>query len=147
MNKGEKAASLFRDGYNCAQAAILAFADESGLDEKTLCRLASSFGGGMGRMREVCGSVSGMLMILGLIKGYDSPSDRDGKAETYRVVQELAEAFKEVHGSIVCREILKKPNGKDHYQPAERTKQYYDERPCEHCVKTAANILENFLKN
>lgn len=145
--KGEKAVNFFYEGYNCAQAVLLSFAEELKMDEKTLAKLASSFGGGMGRLREVCGSVSAMFMIYGFLYGYDSPEDTEGKKEQYRQIQQLAAVFQEKHGSIVCREILKKPAGSEHFQPEERTAAYYDARPCAACVKDAADILENFLKN
>ena len=144
--RAEKAAAYFREGYNCAQSVAMAFADEAGTDEKTLAKLASSFGGGMGRLREVCGAVSGMFLIYGMVCGYDSPEDAEGKKEQYRQIQAMAEEFEKRRGSIVCREILKKPAGRDHYVPAERTKAYYDFRPCESCVMDAAEILEIFLR-
>lgn len=146
MQRKEKAFSYFRQGYNCAQAVAMAFADEVKMDEKTLAKLASSFGGGMGRLREVCGAVSGMFLIYGIIQGYDDPNDREGKTQQYRIVQEMAEEFKNIHGSIVCREILKKPEGPDPFIPDERTESYYAARPCENCVADATEILENFLK-
>lgn len=146
MIKGQKAEQLFLEGYNCAQSVLMAFAEELELDEKTLARLASSFGGGMGRLREVCGAVSGMFLVYGMLRGYDDPLSTDEKAEQYKVIQEMAAEFENAHGSIVCREILKKPAGSDHYQPAKRTENYYASRPCEKCVMDATEILENFLK-
>ena len=146
MQRKEKASAYFRQGYNCAQAVAMSFADEVNMDEKTLAKLASSFGGGMGRLREVCGAVSGMFLIFGMLYGYDSAKDVEGKKEQYRQIQEMAFEFEKKHGSIVCREILKKPEGHDHYEPAERTENYYATRPCESCVADAAEILENFLK-
>ncbi|MBR4934646.1 MAG: C_GCAxxG_C_C family protein [Anaerotignum sp.] len=146
MQRSEKAAAYFKEGYNCAQAVVMSFADEMGMDEKTLAKLASSFGGGMGRLREVCGAVSGMFLVYGMVCGYDDPLSTYEKAEQYKVVQEMAAAFRESHDSIVCREILKKPAGSDHYQPAKRTENYYASRPCEKCVCDATEILENFLK-
>lgn len=146
MGRSEKAAIFFKEGYNCAQSVAMAFAEEAGMDEKTLARFASSFGGGMGRLREVCGAVSGMFLIYGMVCGYDSADDAEGKKEQYRQIQAMAAEFEKRHGSIVCREILKKPAGPDHYEPAERTKEYYEFRPCESCVKDAAEILEIFLR-
>ncbi len=144
--RGRKAADFFRQGYNCAQAVVLAFGDELKLDQQTLAKLASSFGGGMGRLREVCGAVSGMFLMYGLLEGYDNPADYEGKKEQYRAVQEMAEVFKEKHGSITCSDILKKPSGPEDYRPEERTELYYESRPCEQCVYDAAEILEIFLR-
>ena len=83
----------FKNGYNCAQAVLLAFSDELEIDEKTLALISSSFGGGMGRMREVCGAVSGMFMVAGLKYGYSGPSAKQEKAELYALVQNLAALF------------------------------------------------------
>ena len=102
----DKARELFNDGYNCSQAVFGAFAEDAGLDMKTALRFASPFGGGMGRMREVCGGVSGMFMVLGLFYGYDEPDDAQAKKELYSYVRALAEKFKESEGSIICRELL-----------------------------------------
>ena len=109
MDHGERAAELFLRGYNCAQSVAVAFCDVTGMDEKTAARMASAFGGGMGRMREVCGAVSGMLMVLSVLYGYDTPGDDVSKKELYTRVQALAGRFREAVGSIVCREILKNP--------------------------------------
>lgn len=156
-NKGERAALLFHEGYNCAQSVVLAFAEEIkeefGLEEKALAKLASSFGGGMGRLREVCGAVSGMFMVYGMIYGYDSPTPEEDEAMQaekdahYQKIQQLAEAFKQCQGTIICREILDKPEGADDYHAEKRTEEYYEVRPCEQCVYDAAEILKNFLKN
>ena len=124
----------------------MSFADETEIDEKMLAKMASSFGGGMGRLREVCGAVSGMFLIYGLSCGYDSADDTEGKKEQYRKIQDMAAEFEKRHESIVCREILKKPAGRDHYEPSKRTEYYYRFRPCESCVKDAAEILEKFLR-
>ena len=102
----DKARELFNEGYNCSQAVLGAFAEDAGLDVKTALRLSAPFGGGMGRMREVCGGVSGMFMVLGLFYGYDEPDDAQAKKELYSYVRALAEKFKESEGSIICRELL-----------------------------------------
>ncbi len=106
MQHGETAEQLFRNGYNCAQAVLMAFADVTGLEPDTAARLASSFGGGLGRMREVCGAVSGASMVLGLVKGYADPTDADAKKAHYHLVQEFARRFREKNGSIICRDLL-----------------------------------------
>ncbi len=145
MNKREKAESLFKEGYNCAQSVILAFSDELPLDEDTLAKLASSFGAGMGRLREVCGAVSSIFMIEGLLNGYISPNDDKAKAEHYRHIQELAEAFKEKNQTIICRELLGLKDGPSDYIPCKRTENYYAERPCTKFVGDAAEIIEKMI--
>ena len=145
MDRGTKAAELFLNGYNCAQAVAVAFSDLTGLDEQLSARLASSFGGGMGRMREVCGAVSGMLMVAGVLYGYDTPGDDTVKKAHYTLVQNLAGEFREKNGSIICREILKNPPSDP--APSPRTAEYYASRPCARMVYTAANILEAYIKD
>ena len=144
MNHSEKAAELFLSGSNCAQAIVVAFCDVTGLEEGFAARLSSSFGGGMGRMREVCGAVSGMLMVAGLLYGYEEPGENDcRKREHYVRVQALAGAFREEVGSIVCREILKNPSSDPN--PSPRTAEYYKVRPCARMVMTAARILDDYI--
>ena len=144
MDRGTKAAELFLQGYNCAQAVAVAFSDVTGLDKDFSARMASSFGGGMGRMREVCGAVSGMLMVAGLLYGYDKIGDDTIKKAHYTLVQELAGKFREKNGSIVCREILKNPPSDP--APSPRTAEYYASRPCARMVYTAATILEKYIE-
>ena len=143
MDRQYNAAKLFVDGYNCAQAVIMAFSDMIGMDEKTCAKISSSFGGGMGRMREVCGAVSGMLMVAGLLYGYDTKDDDEIKKAHYARVQELAAKFREENGSIICREILKNPPSDP--TPSPRTEQYYQDRPCVHMVTTAVRIMEEYI--
>ena len=104
MNHAKKAFDLFKSGYNCAQAVAVSFCDLTGLTEKQAARFASSFGGGMGRLREVCGAVSGMFMVLGILYGYDDPKDDAPKKRLYTDIQALADRFKAEAGSIICRE-------------------------------------------
>ena len=140
------AMKLFRDGYNCSQAVFCAFCEQSGLDINTAARIASSFGGGMGRMREVCGAVSGMFMVAGLACGYDNPEAAAEKAEHYELIQKLAEEFKKLNGTIICRQLLGlETNGADNPTPEARTTAYYQKRPCEILVGQAASILEKVL--
>ena len=142
MTKADHAADLFLHGYNCAQAITVAFAHEMGLSEEFAAKMACSFGGGMGRMREVCGAVSGMLMVAGLLYGYIE--DVNGaKLEHYKLVQELAGQFRQKVGSIVCRDILKNPPSDP--VPSPRTEEYYATRPCVRLVYTAADILEKYI--
>ena len=145
MDHRELAASLFLSGSNCAQAIAVAFCDVTGLEKTFASRLASSFGGGMGRMREVCGAVSGMLMVAGLLYGYDDPGEKDvNKKAHYQLVQELAGQFREKIGSIVCREILDNPPSDP--APTPRTAEFYKTRPCTRMVMTAAGILDDYIR-
>ena len=144
--RSDAAMENFLKGYNCAQSVVLAFADLLPADEATLMRLSCSFGGGMGRLREVCGSVSGMLMVLGLLYGYDGPETGSVKAEQYARVQELAATFREKNGSIVCRELLGLDHRQDVPTPEARTAEYYKKRPCKELIGCAAGILEDYLE-
>lgn len=143
MNHAEYAAELFMGGYNCAQAVAVAFCDVTGMDRELAAKLSSSFGGGMGRMREVCGAVSGMLMVAGILYGHDLPEDNKEKMEHYALVQELAGQFRAQAGSIVCREILKNPPSDP--VPSPRTEEYYAQRPCVRMVYLAAKIMEDYI--
>ena len=143
MERSERAAELFLQGYNCAQAVAVAFSDLTGLTPELSAKMASSFGGGMGRMREVCGAVSGMLMVTSLLYGYDQPEDEQGKKALYKLVQELAGQFREKNGSIICRELLKNPPSDPN--PSPRTAEYYRQRPCAAMVYTAAQILDDYI--
>lgn len=147
MTHEEKAVELFRDGFNCAQAVAAAFSDVTGLDEKTILLLSSSFGGGLGRMREVCGTVSGMSMVLGALYGFSDTDNPAKKGEIYRRVQELAGAFRAENGSIICRELLSGEIAKDTdpTKPEARTAEYYKKRPCAELVGYAARILDEYI--
>lgn len=142
----EKAKGCFLEGYNCAQSVLLAFHEELGLDKETAARLASSFGGGMGRLREVCGAVSGMFLAAGLFYGYSDPSDTAGKKAQYERVQQLAHTFTERNSSIVCRELLGLDHHADAPTPLARTAEYYKKRPCADLVADAAEILAQMIK-
>lgn len=151
MNSEERAALArqnFLAGHNCPQSVVAAFSDvlqENGIDVQTAIRMVSPFGGGMGRMREVCGAVSGMFVILGLVEGYDDPEDYDGKKELYEHVQELAGRFREQNGTILCRELLGLQEGPDAAAPEQRTEEYYHRRSCDEYVACAARILGEYL--
>ena len=145
MNHTEKAKELFQRGYNCSQAVFLAFSDVTGLDEETAARIASSFGGGMGRLREVCGAVSGAFMVAGFLYGYADETDRAAKAAHYALIQEIARRFRERNGSIVCREILG-ARASTSPVPDDRTPEYYKTRPCAKMCGDAAEVLETFLR-
>ena len=142
MNHSELAVENFMRGYNCSQAVVVAFCDVTGMKPQYAARLSSSFGGGMGRMREVCGAVSGMLTVAGLLYGYGAPDDAAKKAH-YTLVQALAGQFRDEHGSIICREILKNPPSDPN--PTPRTAEFYKTRPCARMVMTAARILDEYI--
>ena len=157
----EKAKRLFKEeGYNCCQAVVLAYNDIFGLDDKTAASIASGFGGGMGRMREVCGSVSGMVFLSGLLSPADNPSDKAGRTANYALVQEVAAEFKAINGSIICRELLGLAGCKPTHagptdihgipespEPSDRTPEYYKKRPCEELVGISARIIGEKIKN
>ena len=143
MDHGMKAAELFLGGYNCAQSVAVAFCDVTGLDEKKTARMVSAFGGGMGRLREVCGAVSGMFFVLSCLYGYDTAGDDVSMMRLYTEVQELAGKFRERCGSIVCREILKNPPTDP--KPSPRTAEYYKTRPCARMVLVAGQLMDEFI--
>lgn len=140
----ETACALFKEGYNCAQAVVGAFADEIGMTRSAALKLASAFGGGMGRMREVCGAVSGMYMVLGILYGYDAANDQCEKKELYANVQSMAQQFKAEYKTIICRELLG-VDGAQKPEPTPRDAQFYKMRPCLSFVRSAAMILEDFI--
>ena len=145
MTHREIAQDYFKKGYNCAQSVVMAFSDRTGIPEKESARLASSFGGGLGRMREVCGAVSGMAIVVGVLFGYDDPSVPGAVKDHYAAVQALAGAFKEKNGSIVCRELLGDQSA-IRSAPDPRTAEYYKKRPCPELVGMAADILDEYLE-
>ena len=136
-----KAVELFKSGFNCAQAVAIAYSDVLGMSDEEAAKVSGSFGGGMGRMREVCGAVSGMFMVAGLKYGYSDPSAKQEKAELYALVQNLAAGFKEKNGSIICKELLGVSDTSPTPEP--RTAAYYKKRPCVELVGDAAELLEN----
>lgn len=145
MDHKQKAVDLFHEGYNCAQAVFAAFSDVMGMDLELALKLSSSFGGGMGRMREVCGACSGAFMVLGALYG-NSDSSNESKMKHYELVRYAAEEFKKINGSIICRELLE---GIDTTTPGnvpqERTAEYYKKRPCDMLVADAAEIVERII--
>ena len=144
MPRRERAVMYKRD-YNCCQAVAMTFADVLGMSEDEVARLASGFGGGMGRMREVCGCVSGALMVLGMARGYDDPEDNEAKKEHYALVREFADEFRKQNGSIICRELLEGVSTTPGGDPEARTDAYYKKRPCPDLVACAAEILDRML--
>ena len=143
----QKAVELFKSGYNCSQSVVAAFADMYGFTQEQALRMAASFGGGIGRMRETCGAACGLFLVAGLKTGATEAADREGKAANYAVVQELAAEFKKRNGSLICAELLglkkKKPVSTI---PEERTAQYYSKRPCAKMVEEAEIILPRYMK-
>ena len=147
MTKGDIAKKYFEDGYNCAQAVLLAFCEDFGLEKETAIMISAPFGGGMGRLREVCGTFSGINMVIGLYEGKYDIKDNQAKAKLYSDVQALAEKFKQDNGSIICRDLLGlRIKGKDNPTPEVRTDTYYKARPCSELCKYAGDLLEAFLE-
>ena len=148
MNPAEKSALAkqnFEEGFNCAQAVLLAFCDETGFTREQAARLASTFGGGMGRKREDCGAVSAMLMVEGLLKGYSDPKAKEEKSALYASVRVLADQFREENHSIICRDLLIETEVTSGGEPEARTIEYYARRPCGCYVEDAARILAEHL--
>ena len=143
MDHSTLAAQLFLDGCSCSQAVMAAFCDLTGMDRSTALRLSAPFGGGIGRMRDVCGAVSGMMMVVGLLYGFEPSEGSTAKSAHYHLVQELAEQFRQQAGSIICREILKNPPADPN--PSPRTAEYYANRPCARMVMLAAEILDRYI--
>ena len=142
MSRADRAEELFRQGYNCGQSVFAAFADVLGMTVEEAAKIASPFGAGFGKLREVCGAVSGMTLVTGYLKGYDNPADYEGKKELYRLIQKMCAEFEERQGSIICRELLGIKKGEDTAEPAVRTEEYYRSRPCIGACRTAAEIVE-----
>lgn len=144
--KARKAREYFLQGYNCSQSVLAAWCEELGLDMNTALRISACFGGGMGRLREVCGACSGAFMVIGLKYGYTEGKDFKTKSENYAMVQKFAARFKEENGfdSIICREMLGL-NGASDPTPEKRTEQYYKKRPCPDMIALASGLLDEFI--
>ena len=147
MNRPDKAEELFRKGYNCSQSVFAAFADVLGMSVEEAAKIASPFGAGFGKLREVCGAVSGMTLLAGYLKGYDDPVDYESKKELYALIRKMCVEFEECKGSIICRELLGLKKGEDIGEPSVRTEEYYRSRPCIGACRTAAGIAEKYLLN
>lgn len=146
-NHSLKAADLFCNGCNCSQAVLVAFAEDCGMDEKTAMKLSSSFGGGMGRLREVCGAVSGMFMVAGLLVGYENTDSKEKKDAHYKLIQELANEFKKENNTIICRDLLGELGKSTSPVSDPRTAEYYKARPCVKFVVSASEILDKHFFN
>lgn len=148
MSRADKAEQLFTSGYNCAQSVVGSFSDKMNIPLNTALKIASPFGGGMGRLRETCGALSGICIVLGNLEGYDLAEDTDGKAKLYATVQLLANQFKEKTGSFFCHDLINETDAADKSPiPSERNEAYYKRRSCAEIVRIAADILENYLNS
>ena len=146
MSRADRAEELFRQGCNCSQSVFVAFSDVLGMDEKAALRLSSTFGGGMGKLREVCGAVTGAFMVLGVLYGYDDVTSQEEKVRTYKMIQDFAADYKKEKGTIICRELLGLKEGEDLPEPAIRTEEYYQTRPCIGACRYAAELVERIMK-
>ena len=152
-SKREEGMANFRQGYNCTQAVVLAYCDRIGMDREQVLKIAQPFGGGMGRMRQVCGAVSGMFIVAGALEGCADPKNVQGKKGMYDIVQKLAAAFEKRNGSIICGQLLglsdRQSSVSKEYRtgtpPEPRTEMYYKKRPCENLIGDACEILEELL--
>lgn len=139
------AVDLFKNGYNCAQSVFAAYADLFGMDQQTALKMSSAMGGGIGRMREVCGAVSAMAMLAGLKEGNDDPENEEAKAHIYELVRRMSGKFKEKEGTIICRELLGIEGMEESARPTVRTAEFYTTRPCARLIAEAAGIIEEVL--
>ena len=142
----ERAKAPFKQGFNCSQAVCAACADIYGVDEQTALRIAASFGGGIGRMRQTCGAACGMFILAGLENGSATPGDAEGKKQNYTLVQDLAAKFKQENGSLICAELLGIAPKPQEPTPEARTENYYQKRPCVEMVANAVRIYLEELK-
>ncbi|MBQ9929025.1 MAG: C_GCAxxG_C_C family protein [Lachnospiraceae bacterium] len=145
LSRVEEAVKTFESGYNCAQSVFATYADLFGIDKETALKMSSSMGGGIGRMREVCGVVSAMALLAGLKDGNTDPENEEAKEAIYLLTRQMADKFKEKHGTIICRELLGIDGMEKSAKPSERTDSYYNSRPCSKLVATAAGIVEEML--
>ena len=145
MNRKQLAVDYFKVGYNCSQSVVLAFKDILKIDPLELCKIASPFGGGISRMRETCGAVTGMVLVLGNLIGYNTPETGDKKRELYKNTQEILHIFENKYGSLCCRNLLNLDVKHDNPEPSNRDHLFYSKRPCCDLIGGAAEILEQFL--
>ena len=146
MSHAERAKELFVQGYNCAQAVFIAFSDLTGYDVDDAARISSSFGGGMGRLREVCGAVSGAFMVAGCLYGYADETDKDAKTAHYALIQDIAARFIERNGTIICRDLIGAEANDKSAVPTDRTADFYKRRPCVELVEIAAEIMDEIIE-
>ena len=146
MSHSQRAKELFLQGYNCAQAVFIAFSDLTGYDVDDAARISSSFGGGMGRLREVCGAVSGAFMVAGCLYGYADETDKDAKTAHYALIQNIAARFIEKNGTIICRDLVGAEANDKSAVPTDRTPDFYKRRPCVELVEIAAEIMDEIIE-
>lgn len=145
QSRVEQAVQTFESGYGCAQSVFATYADLFGIDRETALKLASPMGGGIGRMREVCGTVSSMALLAGLKEGNIDPSDEEGRERIYLLVRKMSDSFREENGTIICRELLGLEEREQSAKPGKRTEEYYASRPCSRLVRCAAQLVEEML--
>ncbi|MEG1835567.1 MAG: C-GCAxxG-C-C family protein [Oscillospiraceae bacterium] len=141
----DKAVSLFKEGFNCSQSVFAAFADKFNMDKETALKVSAGLGGGVGRMREVCGAITGASLVVGMFYGATDGDDKNAKALTYKKVQEIADDFKKNNPSIICRELLGEAQMNITSIPDDRTNEYYKKRPCVKIVEDMALTIEKIL--
>ena len=146
INRADRAEELFREGYNCSQSVFAAFADVLGLTVEQAALESSAFGGGVGGMREICGAVSGMVLLVGRLCGYSDPKEYEGKKAMYHLIQEMSQQFEQEMGSIICRDLLGIKKGESLPEPSVRTEEYYQQRPCVKACRVAAKIASEMLE-
>ena len=147
-NRIKKAIELFKSGFNCSQSVVAAYADLYGFTPEQALKMSASFGGGIGRMRQTCGAACGMFLLAGLETGSIKGEDREGKSHNYKVVQELAQRFKDINGSLICSELLGlAKEARITHTAEERTPEYYKKRPCIKMIETAAMLFDDFLSH
>ena len=147
MTRKEQAIQYFKEGYNCSQAVVLTFKDILKIDPNELCRIASPFGGGISRMRETCGAVTGMVLVLGNLIGYETPETGEKKHELYKNTQEIMHIFENRYGSLRCGKLLNISQKHDYPMPTPRDHSFFINRPCPELIGGAAEILEDYLKS
>ena len=143
--RAQIALGYFNQGFNCAQSVFAAFHQEMGLSESEALRIASSMGGGIGGLREVCGAFSGLSLALGALKGYDSPTDQEAKKAHYALIQQQAAAFTQTYGTLICRDLLASHDIAVSPIPAARDAAYYKARPCARYIETCAILAQEAL--
>ncbi|MBD5460258.1 MAG: C_GCAxxG_C_C family protein [Lachnospiraceae bacterium] len=139
------AVAMFESGYNCAQSVFVTYADLFGMDRETALKISCPMGGGMGRMREMCGAISSMSMLGGLKTGNTDPENQEAKTANYELTRRMADRFKAENGSMICRELLGLSGREESAAPSLRTAEYYASRPCSRLVASAARIIEETL--
>ena len=147
MCAADRAEKLFRDGYNCGQALVGAFAEEMNMSMEDAMRISAGLGGGLCRMREACGAVSGAIGVLGYIHGNDDPEDYANKGFVYALGQQMCFRFQDQFKTLNCGKLLGLPEGSVGSMPTPRTPDFYEKRPCLKYIRAMAEILEDTLKN